>query len=146
MAEEVEEEVEDILKEIRDLLLKERKEKEVFTYFTYPANGGTKEITETLEINVYTGEVFADGTEEYLSGSLQRHGLEYARSLFIRTDKAIKIQLDDGGQITISASKVLLWGNIEFQRVMLTIPSASSPADIAVLVSNKPDTAFLNWA
>ena len=66
MAEEVEEEVEDILKGIRDLLQKEREEKDNVFEITYPPEGGTKTITAgNTELNLYTGEVFlADGTEE----------------------------------------------------------------------------------
>ena len=136
MAEEAEEEAEDILKGIRDLLLKERKEEVI--YLTYPANGGTKDVTDTLEINAYTGEVFADGAEEYLSGSLQRHGLKYVRSLFIETNKAIKIQLDDGGKLTTGASKIINWNHTKpFQR--LTMTTTTTGTKIKVLITNEPD-------
>ena len=143
MAEEEEEEAEDILADIRSLL---QKEKEEVVYFTYPPEGGTKDVTDTLEINVYTGEVFADGEEEYLSGSLQRHNLKYARSLFIETNKAIKIQLDDGGKLTTGTSKIINWNHTKpFQR--LTMTTTTTGTKVKVVLTNEPDMfLFVNSA
>ena len=130
------EEEEEVEISLADVLSALRKPEEDTVYFTYPANGGTKTITETLEINVYTGEVFADGTEEYLSHSLQRHNLKYARSFVIQPSNAVKIQLDDSGQFTIRTSKLFLWNNTEpFQRLTVT---ATASTTIQVLISNNP--------
>ena len=128
-----EEEVEISLADVLSLI---QKPKEDTVYFTYPPEGGTKEVSETLEINVYTGEVFVDGTEEFLSHSLQRHGLKYARSFVIEPDKAVKIQLDDGGKFTIRLNKLFLWNNTKpFQRLTVLATEATK---IKVLLSNDP--------
>lgn len=125
-----EEEVEDILADIRSLLQKEREEKENEFYFTYPAQGGTKTITETLEINAYTGDAYADGTEEHLSDSLRVHNLKYARSLFITSNQEFKYQLDDGGKKTIttpaSGRRKLLLTHQRFQRVLIEVSVATT--------------------
>ena len=141
MAEEVEEEAEDILKGIRDLI-----KGDPAIYMTYPPEGGTKTIVEgSTELNIYTGEVFlADGTEEHLSDSLQRYTVNYARSLVIETNKEIKIQLDDGGKLTIGAGKIILWNNTKpFQRIMIT---ATESTNIKVVVSNDPNMVLLMYS
>ena len=139
MAEEVEEEAEDILKGIRDLLQKEREEKDTIFEITYPPEGGTKTITEgTTEIHLYTGEVFlADGTEEKVSQSLRSYGVEYARSLFIETTKAIVLQLDDGGKHTVEKLETILWNHLKpFQRISIT---ATESTNIKVVASTSPN-------
>ena len=138
MAEEVEEDVEDILKGIRDLLLKEREEKDKVFEITYPPEGGTKTITAgTTEINLYTGEVFLEDSEEKTSQSLRSYGVEYARSLFIDTTKAIVLQLDDGGKHTVEKLETILWNHLKpFQRIMIT---ATESTNIKVVASTDPN-------
>jgi hypothetical protein len=138
MAEEVEEEAEDILASIRDLLLKEKEEKEKVFEIAYPPEGGTKTITEgTTEINLYTGEVFLEDSEEKVSQSLRSYGVEYARSLFIDTTKAIVLQLDDGGKHTVEKLETILWNHLKpFQRISLT---ATESTNIKVVASTDPN-------
>ena len=137
MAEE-EEEVEDILKGIRDLLLKEREERDKVFEIIYPPQGGTKTITAgTTEINLYTGEVFLEDSEEKISQSLRSYGVEYARSLFIETTKAIVLQLDDGGKHTVEKLETILWNNLKpFQRLSIT---ATESTNIKVVASTDPN-------
>ena len=137
MAEE-EEEVEDILKGIRDLLLKEREERDKVFEIIYPPEGGTKTITEgTTEINLYTGEVFLEDSEEKVSQSLRSYGVEYARSLFIETTKAIVLQLDDGGKHTVEKLEAILWNHLKpFQRISIT---ATESTNIKVVASTDPN-------
>lgn len=132
MAEEPED-VEDILKEIRDAL------KETPTFeITYPAQGGTKTITAgNTEINLYTGEVFLEDSEEKVSQSLRSCGVEYARSIFIETTKAIVLQLDDGGKYTVENVEAILWNHLKpFQRISIT---ATESTNIKVVVSTNPN-------
>ena len=132
--EEVEEEAaEDILKEIRDAL----KESPTFE-ITYPAQGGTKTITAgNTEINLYTGEVFLEDSEEKVSQSLRSYGVEYARSLFIETTKAIVLQLDDGGKHTVEKLETILWNHLKpFQRISIT---ATESTNIKVVASTNPN-------
>ena len=138
MAEEVEEEAEDILADIRELLQKERKEKDEVYEILYPAQGGTKTITEgTTEINLYTGEVFLEDSEEKTSQSLRSYGVEYARSLFIDTTKAIVLQLDDGGKHTVEKLETILWNHLKpFQRISIT---ATESTNIKVVASTDPN-------
>ena len=133
-----EEEVEDILKGIRDLLQKEREEKDNVFEITYPPEGGTKTITEgTTEINLYTGEVFLEDSEEKISQSLRSYGVESARSLFIDTTKAIVLQLDDGGKHTVEKLETILWNHLKpFQRISIT---ATESTNIKVVVSTDPN-------
>ena len=143
MAEE-EEEAEDILADIRSLLKKEREEKEKVYEIIYPPEGGAKTITAgTTEINLYTGEVFlADGSEEKVSQSLRSYGVEYARSLFIYTNKAIVVQLDDRGKYTIAASRRFLRNYIPpFQRITIT---ATENTTIKMIVSTDPRTMIFS--
>ena len=138
MAEE-EEEVEGILKGIRDLLQKEREEKDKVFEVTYPPEGGSKTITAgTLDIDVYTGQIFLpNGDEEFFSNSLQRCGVEYARSLFIETTKAIVLQLDDGGKHTVEKLETILWNHLKpFQRISIT---ATESTNIKVVASTDPN-------
>lgn len=139
MAEEVEEEAEDILADIRSLLQKERKEKDEVYEILYPAQGGTKTITEgTTEINLFTGEVFlANDTEEKVSQSLRSCGVEYARSLFIETTTQIVLQLDDGGKHTVEKLETILWNHLKpFQRISIT---AAESTNIKVVASTDPN-------
>ena len=134
MAEEVEEETaEDILKEIRDAL----KQPPTFE-ITYPPQGGTKTITAgTTEINLYTGEVFLEDSEEKTSQSLRSCGVKYARSLFIDTTKAIVLQLDDGGKHTVEELETILWNHLKpFQRISIT---ATESTNIKAVASTDPN-------
>ena len=142
MAEEPED-VEDILKGIRDLLLKEKEERDKVFEITYPPEGGTKTITAgTTEINLYTGEVFLEDSEEKVSQSLRSYGVEYAHSLFISTNKAIVIQLDDRGKYTISANRRFLRNYIPpFQRITIT---ATEDTTIKMIVSTDPRTMIFS--
>ena len=136
--EEVEEDAEYLLKGIRDLLQKEREEKDKVFEITYPAEGGTKTITEgTTEINLYTGEVFLENSEEKTSQSLRSCGVNYARSLFIETTKAIVLQLDDGGKHTVEKLETILWNHLKpFQRLSIT---ATESTNIKVVASTDPN-------
>jgi len=134
-----EEEAEDILASIRDLLLKERKEKEDVYDITYPPEGGEKTITETLEINVYTGDAYADGTEEHLSKSLRSVGVQYAQSVVIDADKPIVVQLDDGGKRTVDADKIYAKSHTKFQRVLIDV---SGSTKIKFWASTNPDASL----
>ena len=145
MAEEVEpEEAEDILADIRSLLQKERKEKvaSVF-YFTYPVDGTKKTITEgTTEINFFDGEVhLAAGSDEVLTDTLQRRGLDFVRSLFIETDKEIKVNLDDKSKYPVPADGLFALGHQTFQRASLT---ATEDTKITLWASTNPE-ALLAW-
>ena len=139
MAEEVEEEAEDILASIRDLLLKERKEKEEVYEITYPPEGGEKTITEILEINVYTGDAYADGTEEHLSNSLKSVNIQYAQSVVIDADKPIVVQLDDSGKRTVDADKIYAKSHTKFQRVLIEV---SGSTKIKFWASTSPDATL----
>ena len=133
-----EEDAEDILKGIRDLLLKEREERDKVFEIIYPPEGGTKTITAgTTEINLYTGEVFLEDSEEKVSQSLRSYGVTYARSLFIDTTKAIVLQLDDGGKHTVEKLETILWNHLKpFQRVSIT---ATESTNIKVVASTDPN-------
>ena len=139
MAEEEEEEAEDILKGIRDLILKEREERDKVFEITYPPEGGEKEITETLEINVYTGDAYADGTEEHLSNSLKSVGTQYAQSVVIDADKPIIVQLDDSGKRTVDADKIYAKSHTKFQRVLIEV---SGSTKIKFWASTSPDATL----
>ena len=132
MAEE-EADIEALLKGIRDAL----KESPTFE-ITYPPEGGTKTITAgTTEINLYTGEVFLEDSEEKTSQSLRSYGVEYARSLFIETTKAIVLQLDDGGKHTVEKLETILWNHLKpFQRISIT---ATESTNIKVVASTSPN-------
>ena len=143
MAEE-EEDAEDILKGIRDLLQKERKEKDapVF-YMTYPVDGSKKTITEgTTEINFYDGEVhLANGSDEFLTDTLQARGLDFVRSLFIETNKEIKLGLDDKSKYPVPADGLFAIGHQTFQRASLT---ATEDTKITLWASTNEE-ALLAW-
>ena len=138
MAEE-EEEVEDILASIRDSLLKEKEERDKVVEIIYPPEGGEKTITETLEINVYTGDAYADGTEEHLSNSLKSVGIQYAQSVVIDADKPIVVQLDDGGKRTVDADKIYAKSHTKFQRVLIEV---SGSTKIKFWASTSPDATL----
>jgi len=144
MREEVaEEEAEDILEDIRSLLQKEREERDKVFEITYPPEGGSKTITAgNTEINLYTGEVFLENSEEKISQSLRSYGVNYARSLFIYTNKAIVVQLDDRGKYTIAASRRFLRNYIPpFQRITIT---ATEDTTIKMIVSTDPRTMIFS--
>ena len=138
MAEE-EEEAEDILASIRDLLLKEKEERDTISEIIYPPEGGEKGITETLEINVYTGDAYADGTEEHLSNSLKSVGIQYAQSVVIDADKPIVVQLDDSGKRTVDADKIYAKSHTKFQRVLIEV---SGSTKIKFWASTSPDATL----
>lgn len=134
MAEEVEADIEALLKGIRDSL----KESPTFE-ITYPPEGGEKTITETLEINVWTGDAYADGTEEHLSNSLKSVGIQYAQSVVIDADKPIVVQLDDGGKRTVDADKIYAKSHTKFQRVLIEV---SGSTKIKFWASTSPDATL----
>ena len=144
MAEE-EEEAEDILADIRSLLQKEREEKENIYEITYPPEGSTKTITEgTTELNFLTGEVFlADGTEEFLTDTLQRRGLDYVRNLLIETSEKLDISLDDKSKYTIPAGGLLSLGTKKFQRLSLKATENTKIKVVASSTNIPPVFSFL---
>jgi len=140
MREEVaEEEAEDILKDIRSLLQKEREERGNAFEIIYPPEGGEKTITETLEINVYTGDAYADGVEGHLSNSLRSVGMQYAQSVVIDADNPIVVQLDDGGKRTVDADKIYAKSHTKFQRVLIEV---SKSTKIKFWASTNPDASL----
>ena len=138
MAEEPEE-AEDILVSIRDILLKEKAERDKVFEIIYPPEGGEKTITETLEINVYTGDAYADGTEEHLSNSLKSVNIQYAQSVVIDADKPIIVQLDDSGKRTVDADKIYAKSHTKFQRVLIEV---SGSTKIKFWASTSPDATL----
>lgn len=68
-------------------------------FFVYPHNADTYTFPSgTSVVDFYTGNVdFADGTEDTLYSSLESQGQDYISTLYIKTDKQIKISLDSEG-------------------------------------------------
>lgn len=109
-----------IHKELKSMSFTPRKER-IFTYFTYPLTGERKTVPAgTTKIDFYKGVVtLPDGTRETLSDSLEARKEFLVRSVFVETDKAIKVKLDDYGKIPVDAEDFLLMTWINFKTLWI---------------------------
>ena len=93
----------DRLSKIKDIAEEDRIERSESYEFVYPVGGGERLIPAgTTIIDIENGEVYLpSGTREKLDNSLKWVEKEWARSLFIDTNKAFTVKLDDKVEHTV---------------------------------------------
>lgn len=107
-------------------------------YFTYPKDGTKKEIpVGDTKINFNQGEIsLPDGTTEQLHSSLRQEEEEWIRSVFIETNKDIKVWLDEGSLTPIAQDDYIIIPHINFKVLWIRATEAS---EIAVWASTDPN-------
>lgn len=130
----------EILGEIRSMSFTPREKRE-FTYLTYPADGTKKSIGKgTMVVDFLAGEVILpDGTKEYVSSSLRAYEEPLMRSVFVETDKEIKVQLDEYGKYPVDADDFFLMTWTNFTR--LTIYTTET-TEVAVEACTNPEAVL----
>lgn len=107
-------------------LVRMAKEEQVRTkkiiFFTYPYDGTQVTLAAgTTEIDFKAGTVKdTSGAVTNLQHSLNSEAKDFLRSLYINTDKAIKVQLDTGDVIFCDAEKDLQATYMEFTKCKIT--------------------------
>ena len=107
-------------------LVKMAKEEQVRTkkivFFTYPYDGTQVTLAAGItEIDFKAGTVKdTSGTVANLQHSLRSEAKDFLRSLYINTDKSIKVQLDSGDVIFCDEEKDLQATYMEFTKVKIT--------------------------
>lgn len=107
-------------------------------YFTYPKDGTKKAIpTGDTKINFNQGEIsLPDGTTEQLHSSLRQEEEEWIRSIFIETNKDIKVWLDEGSLTPIAQDDYIIIPHTNFKVLWIRATEAS---EISVWASTDPD-------
>lgn len=126
------------LEAVKDLLQGEHDVKGEYFEILYPADGDTKAIPNgATEINFVTGDVhLGDGEEDKLSIFLDQVNKSYVRSVFVDTDKAFKVQLDDGAKESVEANDFYVRTFRQFQRLTIEVEET---ANMHLWVSTNPD-------
>ena len=104
-------------------LAKEKQHRELrIVFFTYPYDGTQVALSAgSTEIDFEAGTVKdTSGTVTNLQHSLRSEGKDFLRSLYINTDKSIKVQLDSGDIIFCDEEKDLQATYMEFTKVKIT--------------------------
>ena len=100
----------------------ERVKTKKIVFFTYPYDGTQIALAEGVtEIDFKAGTIKdTSGTITNLQHSLGSEAKDFLRSLYINTDKAVKVQLDTGDIIFCDAEKDLQATYMEFTKCKIT--------------------------
>ena len=104
-------------------LAKEKQKRELkIVFFTYPYDGTQVTLAAgTTLIDFAAGTVKdTSGTVTNLQHSLKSEAKDFLRSLYINTDKSIKVQMDSGDVIFCDEEKDLQATYMEFTKVKIT--------------------------
>ncbi len=114
-------------------------DEEVF-YFTFPPEGGTKEITTgTFVLDFYSGKItLPNGNEEFISDNLKAHGIKACRSLLVRTNKTINVSHDGKGKYQITST---IFGENHLDFRILYIYTTET-TNISIKASSSPNAMF----
>ena len=120
-------------------LAKEKQDRELkIVFFTYPYDGTQVTLAAgTTEIDFTAGTVKdTSGTVTDLQHSLRTEGKDFLRSLYINTDKAIKVQLDSGDIIFCDEEKDLQATYMVFTKVKIT---TTENTQLSLLACTNPE-------
>ena len=129
------------LSELKEVTVKDVKERTIVHEISYPSGEDTKRIpVGTTEIDLWTGDVFlGDGTEDRLSDSLERLKSDSIRSISVNVTKAYVIEVDDKADHSMSADDTIVLIGISCRKVSVTV---TEPAKMKFWGSTNPNAVL----
>ena len=116
----------------------EEEKGENFKYFSYPKDGTKKTIPiGDTKIDFYNGIIILpDGSREELLTSLKEEGRKWARSVFVETNKDIKIWLDRESITPVAQGNSIGIPNAHFKVLWI---KATEATEISAAASTNPE-------
>ena len=107
-------------------------------FWTYPYTGATATLAAGVTtLNFEAGTIMdTSGTVTNMQHSLHSEGKDFLRSLYVNSDKAIKIQMDDSDQIFVDDAKDFQGTYFQFKRVRIT---CTENTNVFVLACSNPE-------
>jgi hypothetical protein len=129
------------ISELKDVTVKDVKERTIVHEISYPSGEDTKDIPKgTTDIDLWTGDVFlGDGTEDRLSDSLERLKSDSIRSISVNVTKAYVIEVDDKADHSMSADDTLVLTGISCRKISITV---TEPAKMKFWGSTNPNAVL----
>lgn len=117
----------------------EREERDMdIVFWTYPYTGATATCAAGVTtLNFEAGTIVdTSGTVTNMQHSLHSEGKEFLRSLYVNSDKAIKIQMDTSDQIFVDDAKDFQGTYFQFKQVKIT---CTENTEVFVLACSNPE-------
>lgn len=116
---------------------KEKRDLDI-VFFTYPYTGATTTLSAGVtELNFQSGTIKdTSGTVTDMQHSLHSEGKDFLRSLYVNTDKAVKLQMDDGDKIFVGEEKDFQGTYFQFKKVRIT---TTEDTQVFVLACTNPE-------
>ncbi|MBW2646131.1 MAG: hypothetical protein JRE23_08135 [Deltaproteobacteria bacterium] len=139
------EESKNILEEIKTINQEKRDIEEKSLQITYPSDGGTKTVTSGITtFNFVNGTVtLPTGLQEKMSESLHDNDETHCRSMLIKANKSITIQIDNEGSFSPDAQAYFQIPYKKFRTLKITTTAVSTKLSVQAY-TNPAASAYMS--